>query len=473
MEEIPKFKEKLRDTHINYKMKIFTSFSKWLGIFMILIISYRNAYTQETPKIDWHKDLDYLKNELPILHSNLFFQYPQATYESDIESLKKQIGVISDETMFIKIQQLLVKLGDSHTTSNFLHNLPRMYLPIVLETFDEGIFIVGTIDIDENVMGNKLISINGHPLKSIIDSVKTLYVAENDSWHKRNITNYLVNYDVLKYFGFVDKEKVKLQMENYYGIPDEKTVKAIHVEDIDNDEVEYIKFSGRKNKRPRTRAIFGHKYLPKDSLYFVTYNRCTGRENEQMLAIQDSLNIDMNEYCTTHPKTDKKSKEKTEVKPLPYFRHFRDSVFQVINNQPIKKLVFDLSRNGGGTTAQGSAMIEKLAQMIDTTKTKVYVIVGRRTFSAAIIHTMQLKRLLNATILGEPTGGKPSFYGGVDFRYLPSSCLRIGFSGSHRKTTLDEATANANTIMPDVLFPVTLASVTSGTDAIYDWILKQ
>ncbi|MBK8625346.1 MAG: hypothetical protein IPN86_07220 [Saprospiraceae bacterium] len=111
--------------------------------------------------------------------------------------------------------------------------------------------------------------------------------------------------------------------------------------------------------------------------------------------------------------------------------------------------------------------------MIDTTKTKVYVIVGRRTFSAAIIHTMELKRLLNATVIGEPTGGKPSFYGGVDTRYLPSSCLRIGFSRGHRKTTLDEVTANANTIVPDVIFPVTLQNYTSGTDAIYDWILRQ
>ncbi|HMR90024.1 MAG TPA: S41 family peptidase [Saprospiraceae bacterium] len=454
-------------------MKIFTTFSKWIGILLISILCNFCVHAQAIQKIDWHKDLNYLKNELPILHSNLFFQYPQASYESDIESLKKQIGGISDETMFIKIQQLLSKLGDSHTTSNFLHKLQRMYLPIVLETFDEGIFIVGTIDIDENIMGNKLISINGHPLKSIIDSVKTLYVAENESWHKRNVTNYLINYDILKYFGFVDKEKVKLQMENYYGIPYEKTVRSIHVEDIDRDEVAYLRFSGRKNKRPRTTAIFGQKYLPKDSLYFVTYNRCTGRENEQMLAIQDSLNIDMNEFCTTQPKKDKKSKEKTDVKPLPFFRHFRDSVFQAIKNQPVKKLVFDLSRNGGGTTAQGTAMIEKLAQMIDTTKTKVYVIVGRRTFSAAIIHTMELKRLLNATIVGEPTGGKPSFYGGVDTRYLPSSCLQIRFSRSHRKTSLDEDVANANTIIPDVLFPVTLASVTSGTDAIYDWILKQ
>ncbi len=454
-------------------MKIFTSFNKYLGIFLISIIYHISAYAQDVQNIDWQKDLDYLKDELPIIHSNLFFQYSQTAYDSDIDGLKKQIGVISDEAMFIKIQQLLVSVGDSHTTSDFLYKLPQMYLPIILETYEEGIFVVGVIEIDESIMANKLISINGHPLQTVIDSMKTLFVAENESWYKRNIARYLTNYDLLRYFGFAEKEKVKLQMENYYGITDEKVVKPILIDDLEKDDISYIRFSGRKNRRPRTSEIFGQKYMPKDSLHFVMYNRCTGREYVQMQAIQDSLNMDMNEFCTNFSKADKKSKRKIEVKPLPYFRHFRDSVFQVIKNQPIKKLVIDLSRNGGGVTNQGSAMIEKLAQMIDTSKTKVYVIVGRRTFSAGLIHAMELKRLLNATIVGEPTGGKPSFYGGVDSKYLPSSCLKISFSRSHRKTTLNQEISQASTLTPDVIFPVTFVSSTSGTDAIFDWILKQ
>lgn len=431
------------------------------------------AKGQAKISIDWSKDLEYLKTELPVMHSNLFFQYPQASYNADIEHLKSQIGVISDESMFIKIQQLLVKIGDSHTASNFMSHLPNMYLPIFVEAYEEGIFVVGVVNIDGSIMGNKLISINGHPLKTIIDSVKTLYVAENESWHKKNVKSYLVNFDFLKYFGFADKEKVKLQMENYYGIPMEVSVKAIESDEVEKEDVEYVRWSNRKNLRPRTSAIFGHKYFAKDSLYFVMYNKCTGRENAQIQAINDSLDMGLSMNCGTKTKVSNKSNLKKDVKPLPYFRSFRDSVFHTIKTQPVKKLVFDLSRNGGGATSQGSLMIEQLAQMIDTTKTKVYVIVGRRTFSAALIHTMELKRMLNATILGEPTGGKPSFYGGTDSRYLPSSCLRIYFARSKRNTSLDKEVLKSESVIPDVVFPVTFESVTSGNDPIFRWILNQ
>ena len=86
-------------------------------------------------------------------------------------------------------------------------------------------------------------------------------------------------------------------------------------------------------------------------------------------AIIDSMEINMNDPCTVASIKKEKTKVKKDVKPLPYFRLFRDSVFQTIQVQPIKKLVFDLSQNGGGNTSQGSLMIERLAQMVDTTKT--------------------------------------------------------------------------------------------------------
>lgn len=78
-------------------------------------------------------------------------------------------------------------MGDSHTSTGFISKIPQQYLPLVLYAFEEGMFIVGVMDIDESIMGNKLISINGYPLNTVIDSLKTLYVAENESWHKEKL----------------------------------------------------------------------------------------------------------------------------------------------------------------------------------------------------------------------------------------------------------------------------------------------
>ena len=57
---------------------------------MVIALFQATTLAQDINKIDWVKDLDYLKNDLPVMHSNLFFQYPQSLYNEDIEKLKKR-----------------------------------------------------------------------------------------------------------------------------------------------------------------------------------------------------------------------------------------------------------------------------------------------------------------------------------------------------------------------------------------------
>jgi hypothetical protein len=77
---------------------------------------------------------------------------------------------------------------------------------------------------------------------------------------------------------------------------------------------------------------------------------------------------------------------------------------------------------------------------------------------------MEAKRLLQATIIGEPTGGKPQFFGGTDQIYLPTSCLGISFSRAKRKTSSDDEILEVNTLTPDLAFHVRFSDVIFGTD---------
>ncbi|MBL0098954.1 MAG: hypothetical protein IPP49_02000 [Saprospiraceae bacterium] len=65
-----------------------------------------------------------------------------------------------------------------------------------------------------------------------------------------------------------------------------------------------------------------------------------------------------------------------------------------------------------------------IEKMIDTTKTKVYVIVGR-AFSAALIHTMELKQILE--YFNTQGTLNQTFMVALIRGDLPSSCLRICF----------------------------------------------
>lgn len=439
---------------------------------LILILLYILVFVlkaKSQSKIEWKKDIQFLKEELPIIHADLFHVFSKSQYDSDLDALMLKSPNLTDKEMYFEIQKIFAKIGDSHTSTDFLNMLPKIYLPFKVFFFEEGPFIRQTTESEEAMLGQKLVAINDFPIKIIIDSIKTLIAAENISWERKMLPNYLINYSILEYFGFARNKTLSISTEDYYGIPKSFKVKAS--EWTDPDDIEFLKFSSKFTRRPRTKEIFGHKLLKNDSVLFVIYNRCTGREQQMMAQIRDSMSISetLNLCDNKTPLTIPKDIKKDVV--LPYFRSFRDSIFKIIESKSVKKLVFDLSENTGGFTSQGSQMMEHLSKIIDKNRVKTYVIVSRNTFSAGLIHTMEAKRLLQATIIGEPTGGKPAFFGGSDCNYLPSSCLKIYFARSARKTTNDLDLLQADTLVPDVKIPLRFSDLISGKDLVYEWIM--
>lgn len=439
-------------------MKFFTC------VIFLYLYAATSIFCQSNDIIDWKTDLEYLKTQLPELHSNLFSKITKEEYNDEIDQLIHVSEKISSDAMFIKIEQLIAKVGDSHTGTNYTSKITKKYLPMVLYQYEEGIFIVGASEDEKEILGNKIIGFNGFALSRIIDSLKTVFVAENESIINARIPGLLVNYTLLNHFGFATNEKITVQSENYYGIPTEFKIKPVSTNDSDEIDFNFVRFSSKKIKRPSTRAIFSHKYINQDSTLYILYNKCTGREDQQMSVIADSMQL--SHSCL--------NSSNTAAKPLPYFRNFRDSVLVTIRSKPLKKLVIDLSRNTGGNPSQGTRMFEKIAELTKSNNDlKVYVIVGRSTFSAGIIHALELKRLFNATIIGEPTAGKPNFYGGIDSRYLPGSCLRVTFSRYYRSMIKEMSDQEPSTLIPDVIFPLKFQDVVSGHDPVYHWILQQ
>ncbi len=55
---------------------------------------------------------------------------------------------------------------------------------------------------------------------------------------------------------------------------------------------------------------------------------------------------------------------------------------------------------------------------------KIFVVIGRRTFSSGLLNAHDLAARTRAILIGEPTGGKPNSYGEVESFTLPRSGLR-------------------------------------------------
>ena len=150
------------------------------------------------------------------------------------------------------------------------------------------------------------------------------------------------------------------------------------------------------------------------------------------------------------------------------FSEFTKDVFNTVDSKKPKAMVVDLRDNGGGNSMIFNPFISEIKKRSAlNNKDSLYVIIGRRTFSSAILNAMDLKQKTNATLIGEATGGRPNHFGEVKVLHLSNVDLDIQYSSNYFKTT-DEDT---DSLYPDVETPLKAASYFKGQDDCLNYIL--
>jgi hypothetical protein len=105
-----------------------------------------------------------------------------------------------------------------------------------------------------------------------------------------------------------------------------------------------------------------------------------------------------------------------------------------IEEKKAGKLIVDVRQNGGGDYFKGRKFIKMITENSSINqKNNLFLIPGRRTFSAAMVNTIDFKNMTNATIIGEPPGEKPNSYSENDEMTLPNSRLIISYSTRYYK----------------------------------------
>lgn len=416
---------------------------KRIILLIIEIIISLTMYSQNKVK-DWNTDLDYLVKELSEKHYNPFSVISKELFLSEIDAIKQESVILSDFQIALKTQQLIAKCGDSHTMLNIFGLLEQTKIfPFQIIWLNDGIFISQTTIDNKEIIGNKLETINNIPLTVVIDSLSTLFAIDNLSMTKLIIPLIVNSQQVLDYFGFTEKDNINLGLKTRNGNNHtcQLNLSLMNNENQISIQADSLAFC-TKNKN----KIFTDYYFSEEKTYYILYNSCISKE---IALIQNN------------PKRAEK---------LPSFKEFEERIFSTIEDQPIDKIVFDMRYNVGGSSLQGTALIEKLAKILEFNPTiKMYVVLGRSTFSSAILNAMDFKRLTNAIFVGEETAGKPNHFGEVKSVELPQSKLSLNYSTKYFKTTDEEV----NTIYPDVKIEESINDLTNGIDPVYEWIKEQ
>jgi hypothetical protein len=386
------------------------------------------------PPINWQTDLTQMAVDLQNCHKNLFFQQTKKDFFRHIDVLKKKSVRLDLHTIVMEIAKIVARIGDAHTAVV----LPRYNrLPIEVYCFKEGLFVVAAMPTCQKLLWQKLLAINGETTASICKRLEQVISHENKSFVLAQLPEYLICTDILFGLGIIgDLHNVTIQVETDQKKTIDCQVHTIKYEDWQGVLTEYKQemVALPLYRQQQDQYYWSHLAEDKGFLY-VNYNKCKN--------------------MTEHTVAD-----------------FSTQLIKGLEDNPrIQYLAIDLRNNGGGNSELFKDFFHWLGKFERLNQQgHLFVIVGRDTFSSALLNVYYLKYHSAAIFIGEATGGKPNCYGEVKYLSLASSGLTIRYSTQYYELIEDETQLSFE---PDVVKEVTFQDYRNHIDPCIEWIYQQ
>ncbi len=412
---------------------------KYIFLFFCLFIFSVGAHSQDKAA-QWGEDIAFLETELPKRHKDFFHHYSKKEFKAALDSLRQALPGMEDWQVLLQLQEIICRAGDSHTAVYHKVVKEGPVFPFRVEWFTEGFTVVGatTLSAGDTLLGKQLLAINGIPVEEAVGRLSKLLVEENESIVRVRVPDLLSSYYALRYTGIVDTTSAVFTFRGDGGHISNLPAKALALRSLKSNlvkfEPERFPFTWQNNRTP-----FWQEYLEEEQILYIRYNRCTSREVER------------------------KYGNKQRAKRLPSFQKFEQEIVSILEQQPVKKLVFDVSNNPGGSSEQGTELAKKISEIY---KGRVFVIIGRYTFSSAVLNTLDFRKYCNATLVGEPTAGRPNHFGEVRKFDLPHS----GAIVTHSTKYFERVEGNPPSIEPDVRVEISFSGYRSGADPAWEYI---
>lgn len=158
-----------------------------------------------------------------------------------------------------------------------------------------------------------------------------------------------------------------------------------------------------------------------------------------------------------------------QIDDTTWLTFMHDALAEVDRVRP-QRLIIDLRNNFGGDASRAREVVHELIRRTpDRPWGQLYVLTGRRTFSAAVLTLAELMNDVDFTLVGEPPGAPLNSYGDAVARLYPAAGLRLDVSAlRHQKSKSNDVRAF---IPIDVPVQMSFADYIDGRDPALDRIL--
>lgn len=365
-------------------------------------------------------------------------------FHAAVKTLSDQEPKLTDAQMVIGVMKLMRSLGDGHTTFLSPPQQPdyALALPLQFYLFKEGLFVIGSDPKYKGLLGAQVLSLGGHTVGEVMKSLDQVISRDNEMWPGQLGPYHMRNLPLLRGLGLVsDIRKIELGIRDVNGVNRTATVEADSEHpniwnEFPSNWVTYAQSLGTplplylKN----TKSHYWFEYFPESRVLYFQYNRVLN-DAEEPLA------------------------------------RFSERLFKFIDEHEIDKLVIDMRWNNGGNTFLSRPLLYGLIKSDKVNKRgKLFVIIGRRTFSAAQNTATFFERHTNAIFVGEPTGSSPNFVGEETPFTLPYSKITVNISDLYWQSSWPQD--YRTWIAPQIYLPPTFSAYRENRDPAMEAILR-
>ncbi len=404
------------------------------------LLNGQNASTSR--ENSWKEDLTYLKKMMPLVHVDLFSCVSKVVYDRYFTDLQNSVVKLSDNQVLVKILQLIALLKDGHSAfdpfkpsegNKFMFHI----FPLGLYEFPDGVYATRALPENKQVIGKKLVAVNGINIDKVHELIATIipsdkankYSVMGNFWWVSIISEYLNGLGIIS-----DPLKCSFTFENTTGKRETVSLNAVpfghgtfeRMIDVNSPQKPLPLYRQNRQK------FYWFTYLEGTKTLYISYNRA-------------------------------------EIDPSDSLIYFSKRLEEWIKTHEIEKTVLDIRENDGGNIYTMSPLVRLLVNNGRVNQYgKFFVVLGRRSQSAAVVLANILQFNSRAILIGEPTLTSPNFMANPRPVVLPNSKLLISLSTIYSESGLYND--NHSSLNPAIAVPIYSKHFFNNEDPVMDSI---
>ena len=372
-------------------------------LFVLAFCGFSLLAQAQTSAADWQADVRFLQQTVHSNYASLFKKVTEKDFDAAVEKLYQDIPKLQNHEIIAGISRLVASFQYGHTDVIYDPKVVKFHrLPVNFYQFSDGIYLQAVTRDYPQALGAKVLKVGNMPIEEALKAIKPVCPVENEQYFKNDFPFYLRTPE------FLHAQRVIPTLSNSVKMTLEKNGKTFEQT-----------FEAKENIK--TTAQYG--FLKSDSLWL------DARESGKTpLYLKDLDKIYFFEYLPDS-KTVYVRHSQIEDDPSENIPKFYARLFDFIEKNDVEKLVLDVRLNGGGNNYKNKPIVTGIIKSSKINeKGKLFVILGRRTFSACQNLVNELHNYTNAIFVGEPTGENINFFGDNNRVELPKSKLTVALS---------------------------------------------